>query len=91
MEKERIQFLSSLLRWNTIFTINFTKLTGFLGGSGVKNSPNNAGDTGSIPRSGRSPRVGNVNPLQYSCLGKSHGQRSLVGYSPWGHKRVGHN
>ena len=30
--------------------------------------------------------VGNDNPLQYSCLGKSHGQRSLVGYSPWGHK-----
>jgi len=23
--------------------------------------------------------------------GKSHGQRSLLGYSPWGHKRVGHN
>ena len=23
--------------------------------------------------------------------GKSHGQRSLVGYSPWGHKRAGHN
>ena len=23
--------------------------------------------------------------------GKSHGQRSLVGYSPWGHKIVGHN
>ena len=22
--------------------------------------------------------------------GKSHGQRSLVGYSPWGHRRVGH-
>jgi len=22
---------------------------------------------------------------------KSHGQRSLVGYSPWGHKRVGHD
>ena len=22
---------------------------------------------------------------------KSHGQRSLVGYSPWGSKRVGHN
>ena len=21
-------------------------------------------------------------------LGKSHGQRSLVGYCPWGHKRV---
>ena len=26
---------------------------------------------------------GNGNPLQYSCLEKSHGQRSLVGYSPW--------
>ena len=23
--------------------------------------------------------------------GKSHGQRILVGYSPWSHKRVGHN
>ena len=23
--------------------------------------------------------------------GKSHGQRSLVGYSPWGHKRVRHD
>ena len=28
---------------------------------------------------------GNGNPLQYSCLEKSHGQRSLVGCSPWGH------
>ena len=26
------------------------------------------------------------NPLQYSCLENPHGQRSLVGYSPWGHK-----
>ena len=23
--------------------------------------------------------------------GKSHGQRSLVGYSPFGHRRVGHD
>ena len=37
----------------------------------VKNSPANAGDIrdwGSIPRSGISPRGGNGNPLQYSCL-----------------------
>ena len=37
----------------------------------VKNPPANAGDTrdmGLIPGSGRSPRVGNGNPLQYSCL-----------------------
>ena len=29
---------------------------------------------------------GNGTPLQYSCLEKSHGQRSQVGCSPWGHK-----
>ena len=37
----------------------------------VKNPPANAGDardTGSIPGSGRSPRGGNDNPLQYSSL-----------------------
>ena len=35
----------------------------------VKNPPANAGDAGSIPGSGRSPRGGNGNLLQYSCLG----------------------
>ena len=38
----------------------------------VKNLPANAGgirDAGLIPRSGRSPGGGHVNPLQYSCLG----------------------
>ena len=37
----------------------------------VKNLPANAGDkrdVGSIPGSGRSPRGGHGNPLQYSCL-----------------------
>ena len=34
----------------------------------VKSPPCNAGDTGSIPVSGRSPAEGNGNPLQYSCL-----------------------
>ena len=37
------------------------------GGPVVKNPLANAGDTGSIPRLGRSPREGNGNPLQYSC------------------------
>ena len=41
---------------------------GFPGDPVVKNLPANAGDTGSIPGSGRSPREGNGNPLQYSCL-----------------------
>jgi len=37
---------------------------------------------------GRSPGEGNGNPLQYYWPGKSHGQRSLVGYSPWGRKEL---
>ena len=55
----------------------------------VKNLPTNAGDPrdmASIPGSGRSPGVGNGNPLQYSCLKNPHGQRNLAGYSPLGHK-----
>ena len=28
------------------------------------------------------------NPVQYSCLENPHGQRSLVGYSLWGHKEL---
>ena len=57
----------------------------FLGGSEVKNAPANAGDeryVGLIPGLKRSSGGGSGNPLQYSCLGKSHGQRSMVGYSP---------
>ena len=42
---------------------------GIAGASVAKNPPANAGDTGSIPGSGRSPGEGNGNPLQYSCLG----------------------
>ena len=40
----------------------------FPGGSVVKNPPTNARDMGSIPGLGKSPGVGNGNPLQYSCL-----------------------
>ena len=55
-----------------------------------KESPCKAGDAGLIPGSGRCPGEGNGNPLQF-LPGKSHEHRSLVGYSPWGHKRVGHD
>ena len=44
------------------------------------------GDVGSIPGLGRSLGEGNGNPLWYSCLEKSHEQRSLAGYSPWDRK-----
>ena len=56
------------------------------GGTGIKNLSANAGGMSSIPGLGRSPRVENGNPLQYSCLGNPMEKRSLVGYSPWGHK-----
>ena len=57
----------------------------------VKNPPANAGDVrdlGLIPGSGRSPGGGHGNPLQYSCPEKSHRQRSLACYSPWGHQEL---
>ena len=55
----------------------------------VKNPPANAErarDVGSIlgDLSGRSPGERNGNPLSRSCLKKSHGQRSQVGYRPKG-------
>ena len=53
----------------------------------VKNACN-AGDLGSIPGLGRLPGEGNGNPFQYSCLENLHGQRNLVGHSPWGSKEL---
>ena len=47
----------------------------------VKNLPAMQKTGDSVPGLGRSLGGGNGNPLRYSC-----GQRSLVGYSPWGHK-----
>ena len=64
-------------------------LTGFPGGSKIKNLPANAGDigdAGSIPESGRLPGGGNDYPTPVFLPGKFHGQRSVVGYSPWGRR-----
>ena len=69
------------------------RTVGFPGGSVLKNPPAKVGDTGntgSIPGSGRSPRGGNGNPLQF-LPGKSHGQRSLVELQSMGLQRVGHD
>ena len=60
---------------------------GFPGGSDGKELACDAGDLGSIPGLGRSPRGGNGSPLQSSCLENPHRQRSLAGYSPWGSKK----
>ena len=55
----------------------------------VKNLPANAGEVGLIP--------GQEDPLEKGMVThsgilawQSHGQRSLVGYSPWDHKRIEH-
>jgi len=56
------------------------------GGSDDKESACRAGDLGVIPGLRRFPGRGHGNPLQYSCLESCHRQRSLAGYSPWGHK-----
>ena len=59
------------MKLNAFMPANAT-FQGFPGGLVVKKPPTNAGDTGdlgSIPGSGRSPREGNGNPFQYSCLG----------------------
>ena len=54
----------------------------------IKNPPANAGGVGLIPGSGRSPGEGHGKPVPVFLPGKSHGPRSLVGYSPRGCKRI---
>ena len=61
---------------------------GFPGGSENKESACNVGDLDSIPGLGRSSGGGLGNPLQYSSMEISLGQRSLVGYSSWGHNEL---
>ena len=60
----------------------------FTGGSDGKESACSTGDLGSVPGLRRSPGGGHGNPLQYSCLKNPHGQRSLAGCSPWGHREL---
>ena len=59
---------------------------GLPGGSDSKESACNAGDLDLISGLGISPGGGHGNPLLCSCLENPYGQRSLAGYSPWGHK-----
>ena len=56
----------------------------------VKILPANAGDVGSISGLGRSLGEENGKPLLF-LPGESHGQTSLVGYSPGDRKRVEHD
>ena len=73
--KKNFFFYWSIVDWQYCVSFRckakWISFTGFPRGAVVKNLPANAGDTGdtgSIPRSRRSPGVGNGNTLQYSCL-----------------------
>ena len=59
---------------------------GLPSGSEGKETACHAGDPDSIPGSGRSLGEGNGNPTPVFLPGEFHGQRSLVGYGPWGHR-----
>ena len=61
-------------------------LQSILAGSDSKESACNAGDPGSVPGSGRSPGEGNGLATLVFLPGEFHGEGSLVGYSPWGHR-----
>ena len=69
--------------------IKYICIWGFLGSSSGKESTCSVGDPNLIAGSGRTPGGGHGNPLQYSCLENPQGRRSLVSYSPWGHKESG--
>ena len=61
---------------------------GFPGGWDGKEFTCSVGDLGLILGLGRSPGEEHGNPLQYSFLENSHGQKSPVGYGPWGLKEL---
>ena len=58
-----------------------------MNGSAGKESACNA-DLRSVPGMGRSPEEGDDNPTPVFLPGKSHGQRSLAGYNPFGRKEL---
>ena len=59
---------------------------GFPGGSVINNSPAHTGDVGSISGDQKYSLEKEMTTLSSILAGKSPGQRSLVGYSPWGRK-----
>ena len=65
-----------------IYNNFYVLYVGFPGGSMVKKTPANAGEMSLIPGSGRFPGREHGNPPVF-LPGESHGERSLVGYSPY--------
>jgi len=71
------------------FWVPIYSTEGFPGGSDSKESVWNARDEGSIhPWVRKIPWRRKQPSTPVFLSGESHGQRSLVGYSPWGHKEL---
>ena len=67
----RESWSQQLVRKLKLYKHQALQTLGFPHSSVSKESACSAGDPGSIPGLGRSPREGNGNPLQYSCLENS--------------------
>ena len=85
IQKTPVPFLFQEVPWRRHRLPNPVFL-GFPCDSDGKKCACNVGHLGSIPGLRRFPGGGNGHPLQYSYLENPHGQKSLVGYSPWGCK-----
>ena len=79
-------FTSYRMVKSKVFEVSYTRLPSLLmdfpGGSDGKSVCLQCGRPRFNPWAGKIPGERNGNPLQYSCLEKSHVQRSLIGYSP---------
>ena len=75
-----------LLPLSSLFCLSVGCGVGFPASSVVNNLPANAGDADSVLGSERFPWRKKWQPTPVFLPGKSHGQSSLAGYSPWGHK-----
>ena len=82
-----VHVFSSGISISLDFVQCYNNLGGLPDGSVVKNSPTNAGNMGSIPGSGILWRR-KCQPTPVFLPGKSHGQKSLLGYSPGGCKEL---
>ena len=78
-----------MLKASFLFSLPLEYVLGFPDGADGKESACHAGNPGSIPGLRRSPGEGNGNLLHpVFSPGESHGQGSLTGCGPWGHKEL---
>ena len=92
-QKEEIWGRSSSCNYKNKFTI-YCLLSLFLGllwWLSGKEPTSQFRRRGLDPWSRKTPGRRKWEPTPVFLPGKSHGQRSLLGYSPWGRKRVGHD